>query len=169
MTNRFPISRLMENSFSGDADIIIPEWIMKNLLSLTDQPNEYSGQLCMYKGVVEYPFISGRGTMGSVYPQKKVVFENPETKYHAVEFHTHPKGLSEFWHDKFSGGDIDTFNNRVMQQGEDYSHILITPLNVLTWGKRKAPTVRIGFKQSDVVLATFRRWNDNHKCWAIPE
>src|SRR5205085_1537654 len=114
--------------------------------------------------VAEYPFLSASGKTGSVFPSKKIVF-NDSPNYSTIEFHTHTSALGDFWTKRFSDGDFKTFNNRVLQEGENYQHILFTTENILTWGKYNAPDVRIGFKETGIVVNNFNHWNDKYKCW----
>jgi len=163
MEKTFKITELKSNSSKVSDCIVIPDWILDNILTLCRMEVEYSGQLLCYKKIVEYPFLSGNGTVGSVFPSKKVVFNSPDNT--AIEFHTHTSALGDFWTNKFSSGDLTTFNNRIIQEGDGYQHILFTTENILTWGKHIAPDVRIGFGNTEVVMRKFFEINDRHNCW----
>ena len=167
MEKSFKISDLKANLSKATDCIVIPDWILDQLLSLCNANVEYSGQLLCYKKIVEYVFISGSGTVGSVFPSKKVVFNN-SPDYTAIEFHTHTSSLGDFWTDKFSQGDLTTFGNRLIQEGEHYQHILFTVKNSLTWGKINAPDIRIGFGNVELIMKTFWDINSKHNCWNKP-
>ncbi len=160
----FSIADLKANTSKATDCIIIPDWVLDQILSLCKHDKEYSGQILCYKKIVEYAFISASGTLGSVFPQKKVVFNN-SPDYTAIEFHTHTSGLGNYWTDKFSTGDLTTFSNRTVQEGEGYQHILFTTANILTWGKFNAPDIRIGFGNTELVMKRFWEINNKHSCW----
>lgn len=164
MEKTFSIKDLKENKITSTDCIVIPDWLLDSIISLCDRDVEYAGQLICYKKVVEYPFLSASGSTASVFPQKKIIFTD-SVDYSTIEFHTHPKALGDFWATRFSGGDLTTFSNRVIQEGEQYQHILFTPENILTWGKQDAPDVRIGFKQTQIVIDNWRKWNIKYNCW----
>lgn len=166
MEKIFSIDDLKNNNIVGDYAIIIPEWILDKIIGLCFKDKEYVGQLILLENIVEYVFITGIGNEGSVFPKKKIVF-NDNSKYRTIEFHTHTDSLGEYWVDKFSTGDINTFSNRVVQDGDGYQHMLFTTNNVLTWGNEYAPDVRIGFGNTDVVIANFKLFNQKHKSWSF--
>lgn len=160
----FNILLLRSNLYGSKDCVVIPEFVLNSILTLCSKDVEYSGQLLLYKKIAEYPFLSGSGTLGSVYPKKKVVYNN-SPDYSTIEFHTHTEGLGDSWTDRFSEGDLKTFNNRVLQEGDNYQHMLFTTKNILTWGAHMAPDLRIGFGNGDIILKTFYEINDRHKCW----
>jgi len=164
MEKVFSISDLKGNKITAGDPIVIPDWLLDSILGLCKLDVEYSGQLVCYKKIVEYPFLSANGTTGSVYPKTKIVFNDPKD-WTTIEFHTHTKALGEFWTTRFSPGDLNTFDNRIAQEGEAYQHVLFTTENVLTWGKHSAPDVRIGFKETETVKDNFTIWNEKYKCW----
>jgi hypothetical protein len=166
MEKSFSISELKNNSSTIANCIVIPLWILECILGLCKQEIEYAGYLVCHNNIIEYPYISGSGTVGSVYPKKKIIFNNPE--YTTIEFHTHTSALGNFWTDKFSQGDLATFNNRVIQEGENYQHILFTTSNILTWGNGNAPDIRIGFGNTETVIKLFYDRNNKYNCWGTP-
>lgn len=164
MEKIFSIVDLKANKIVATNPIVIPDWILDALLGLCKTGIEYSGQLICYKNIVEYPFISASGVVGSVFPSKKVVF-NDSPDYSTIEFHTHPSALGDMWSKNFSDGDHATFNNRILQEGEQYQHVLITDKNILTWGKYNAPDIRIGFKAIEHVVNNWNDWNAKYNSW----
>lgn len=167
MQKIFSIKDLKANLSKATDCIIIPEWIFDSVIGLCNEDIEYSGQLLCYNNIAEYPFLSGSGDVGSVFPSKKIVF-NDSPRYSTIEFHTHTAALGGYWTDKFSGGDLASFSKRILQEGKDYKHILFTPENILTWGKDSAPDVRIGFGNNETVIKIFNDYNLKHNCWAEP-
>lgn len=167
MQKIFSIADLQNNVSKTTDAIVIPEYIFGTLLGLCKDNVENSGYLILNDNrIVEYPFLSGSGNAGSVFPQKKITF--PSSDYSTVEFHIHPELLGDFWASNFSEGDLNTFNNRIKQEGENYTHVLFTPKNVLTWGYKEAPNIRIGFKETDYVMNLFKKWNDKYNQWDVP-
>ncbi len=163
MEKIFSINDLRKNLIPSIDCIVIPEYIFNIIFELCKKEKEYCGQLLIYKNIVEYPFISGNGNLFSTFPSKKVIFNN--VHYSAIEFHTHPKLLGENWEDKFSSGDYTTFENRIIQEGDKYQHVLFTSKNILTYGKFDAPEIRIGFGNKEIVQSTFKEINKKHNCW----
>ena len=164
----FSIAELKANKSTIINPIVIPEYIFNKIRGLCDLDVEFTGQLVCRKKIVEYPFLptvkSSSG--GSVYPNQKMVFNN-SPDYSTIEFHTHPSLLGDYWANKFSIGDLVTFDKRVTQQGRLYKHILFTPSYIITWGKLFAPDVRIGFGSTEEVKKVFDEWNKKYKCWNI--
>lgn len=165
MIKKFNISILKSNNSKEDCDIVIPDWILDNLISLCDKKVEYCGQLIIYNKIVEFAFICGSGSIGHVSPTKKMIINNEN--YSIIEFHTHPESLGTLWMDKFSDGDLATFSNRIQQEGEQYAHALFTKTHILTFRRQNAPHIRIGFGNTDKVIALFNQWNKNYKCWDL--
>lgn len=165
MENIFKISDLKKNKSKSTSAIVIPEWILEVILNLCNLDIEWCGYLVCRDNIVEFVFLTGSGETTSVVPDKKIVFNNSSC-YTAIEFHTHPTKLGNYWTDKFSSGDTNTFNKRITQEGEQYNHILFTVNNILTWGKEIAPDIRIGFGQTDMVKEKFNEWNLKHPSWA---
>lgn len=168
MQKIFNIQDLINNKYTSTTPIVIPIFILNAILKLCDLPIEYAGQLLLFNNIVEYPFISASGSAGAVFPEKKIVFNN-SPQYTTIEFHTHPNLLGNFYMGNFSNGDMHTFNNRVLQEGNQYQHILFTGKNVITWGKNEAPDVRVGFGNTDVVIYNFNTFNKKHNCWKLPD
>ena len=169
MEKIFAIADLKANtSTTTNPDVVIPNWILDSIIGLCALPGEWSGFLVCFNKIVQYPYISGSGGSGSVFPSKKIVF-NDSPAYMAIEFHTHPSLLGEHWASRFSSGDLATFSNRLKQEGEQYKHILFTTTNILTWGKGTAPDVRVGFGNDNTVVKTFNEWNKKYNSWGTAE
>ncbi len=164
MEKIFSIASLKSNTLTFENPIVIPDWIFNQIISICKKEGEYAGYLVCRNQIVEYPFLSGNGTVGSVYPKKKLTFNN-SLDYETIEFHTHTSALGDYWTNKFSGGDLKTFNNRCQQDGDQYKHILFTTDNILTWGKFDAPDIRIGFGNTKTIIENFNHWNDKYRHW----
>ncbi len=129
------------------SNTIFPESFWESSKEMCEGNYEKAGWLICKKSfikdyliyIVEYPFTTDEGDMGSVYPSKRL---NLPDDYSGVEFHIHPEGLGEYWFDKFSSGDYTTFSNR-MRDNINYKHVLFTPTNILTFGK-ETPEFRVG-------------------------
>jgi hypothetical protein len=126
--------------------IILPMYFVNKIEALHQHKNETTGYLICSRDskdfnniyIVEHLCITGEGNGGSVSNTFKVV-----SRTHCViQFHVHPEHLGQYWFDRFSSGDFDTFREK-MKEDEQYIHILFTPTHILTFGKSKCD-IRIG-------------------------
>lgn len=168
MENKFSVSELMQNKTTGTPDIVIPEWIFRTCLNLCTLKIEYSGQLICNGKIAEYAFLTGSGTGASVFPNKKIIFPKLNGM-RTIEFHTHPIELGDYYQANFSSGDYSTFDKRVVQEGDNYEHILFTKTNAITWAKTNPATLRLGFGAESNVIDIFEKWNNKHGGWTIPK
>lgn len=166
MVKKYKYKTIQQFSVHETLDIlVIPDMFKPFIERMVNEDNETCGYIIYNKEVfpnntimtVEQIFATDKGTPFSVSLSKSL---NLSEEYGYIEFHTHSVGTGQYWYEKFSSGDFNTFYNRENEGEPKYRHVLFTPTHILTYGEFRLHIAYTNEKTRELLLEKGKQWKE---------